>query len=321
MQYCLDEDIPIARFFFFRSDPTRNTVNPVVATIVDQLIRAIPGLHPIIIPIIQEDPLIFTKSLETQFRLLVFAPLLELDNLSVAIRPPVLLFDGVDECNDYNNQISLIRVVSHFISGRAYPVIVFFASRAEPLLNAAFREPYTSKILREITLDNNYSADNCIRLFLDRSFAHIKNTHHLRHTLNPEWPSREDVEIIVSKSSRQFIFAAVSIKFISTPDENPAAQLKIILGLRPVETSNPFAQLDALYVHIFSNVKRKNMTSLVLAWGHVLCNGRFGDLPVRIHARHGRRGYTCCTSTTDIGHQLCTRQDPVSSCFSSGFFV
>ena len=69
---CLARNIPIARFFFFRTDPTRNTLQPVVATLVYQLIIQLPHLRAIVIPRVEFDPLIFTKSLETQLRYLVF---------------------------------------------------------------------------------------------------------------------------------------------------------------------------------------------------------------------------------------------------------
>ena len=266
MQYCLDTGIPIARFFFFRSDPSRCDIGPVVATLVDQLMRSIPALMSIVIPVIESDPLIFTKSLETQFESLVFQPLLQFMNDSRGLNTLVFLFDGVDECDRHDGQIQLIRIVSDFIRKRDYPAIVFFASRAEPQLNATFREPRIADILHEISLDNKYSSDDCIRLFVNRSFTQIKNTHHLSHTFAPNWPSRADAEMIVTKSSGQFIFASVSLKFIATPHKSPAAQLKIILGLRAVENSNPFAQLDALYLHILSNVEDKNVTFLVLAW-------------------------------------------------------
>ena len=266
MQYCLDTGIPIARFFFFRSDPARCNIAPVVATLVNQLMRSIPALTSIVIPVIEADPLIFTKSLETQFESLVFQPLRQFMNDSRGLNTLVFLFDGVDECDRHDGQTQLIRIVSDFIIKRDYPAIVFFASRAEPQLNTMFREPRITDILQEISLDNNYSSDDCIRLFVNRSFTQIKNTHHLSHTLAPNWPSRADAEMIVTKSSGQFIFASVSLKFIATPRKSPAAQLKIILGLRAVENSNPFAQLDALYLHILSNVEDKDVTFLVLAW-------------------------------------------------------
>ncbi|KJA16981.1 hypothetical protein HYPSUDRAFT_103416, partial [Hypholoma sublateritium FD-334 SS-4] len=75
---CIQRNIPIARFFFFRTDSTRNTIKPLVATLIHQLIRSMPDLEPIIIPRIKSDPLIFTKSLKTQFEFLIFGPLREL---------------------------------------------------------------------------------------------------------------------------------------------------------------------------------------------------------------------------------------------------
>lgn len=273
VQYCLDNGIPIARFFFFRSDPTRNNIAPVVATLVVQLIEIIPDLHPIIIPKIEADPLIFTKSLETQFKTLVFDPLRQLKSDSKAHKTLAIMFDGVDECNNHGEQTRLIRIISEFVRAGDYPVIALFASRMEPQLNATFSEANIADSLREISLDNNYSADDDIRRFVNKSFAQIRKTHPLRRTLDSHWPSRHDVEVIVTKSSGQFIFATVSMKFISTPDENPAAQLKIILGLRLFEASNPFAQLDTLYMHIFLKVKRKAVTFLVLAWAMFSASG------------------------------------------------
>ncbi len=228
--------------------------------------RSIPALTPIIIPAIESDPLIFTKSLETQFKSLVFQPLRQLMDDSRSLKTLVFLFDGVDECDRHDGQTQLIRIVSDFINKHDYPAIVFFASRAEPQLIATFRVPHIADILHEISLDNKYSSANCIRLFVNKSFTQIRNTHHLSHTLPPDWPSLADAEMIVTKSSGQFIFAAVSLKFISTPHKSPDAQLKIILGLRAVKNSNPFAQLDSLYLHILSNVEDKDVTFLVLAW-------------------------------------------------------
>ncbi len=48
VELCLEQGIIIARFFFFRTDHTRNNVSPVVPTLVDQLIRGIPDLQSIL---------------------------------------------------------------------------------------------------------------------------------------------------------------------------------------------------------------------------------------------------------------------------------
>ncbi len=69
---CLARKIPIARFFFIRTDPRRNTLQHVVATLLYQLIQQLPHLLPIVVPRIESDPLIFTRSLKTQLENVVF---------------------------------------------------------------------------------------------------------------------------------------------------------------------------------------------------------------------------------------------------------
>ena len=74
------------------------------------------------------------------------------------------------------------------------------------------------------------------------------------------------MEEIVVKSSGQFIFASVVIKFISSPNSNPVQQLEIVRGLRASGEESPFAQLDALYRHIFSCVRNIDLVISILAY-------------------------------------------------------
>lgn len=56
------------------------------------------------------------------------------------------------------------------------------------------------------------------------------------------------------------------IKFLSHPSGSPSARLDIILGLRPSGRLTPFAQLDALYLYLFSQVEDIRTTLDVLAY-------------------------------------------------------
>ncbi|KJA22785.1 hypothetical protein HYPSUDRAFT_638364 [Hypholoma sublateritium FD-334 SS-4] len=266
VELCFQRNIPIARFFFFRTDSTRNNIKPLVATLVHQLLQSIPDLTPIVIPRIQRDSLIFTKSLETQFEYLIFDPLRELKRQSSFLRMLVLFFDGVDECDDHTDQASLIRIVANFVGSNSFPLIAFFASRTESQISTVFRSSAVAKVTRQLALDNNYLPDDDIRLFLQDSFMDIKNTHQFRSLLPIDWPGAPDVQEIIIKSSGQFIYASVVVNFISTPDLHPGQQLEIVRGLRPCGELTPFAQLDALYRHIFSQVRDIEGTSRILAW-------------------------------------------------------
>ncbi|KJA29546.1 hypothetical protein HYPSUDRAFT_1061087 [Hypholoma sublateritium FD-334 SS-4] len=268
VELCLSQSIPIARFFFFRTDSTRNNLKPVVATLVHQLMESIPELRSIVIPRIQVDSLIFTKSLETQFEMLIFAPLLQLQRESLSqLKTVVLLFDGVDECIEHDQQAKLIRIVTNFVKRQAFPVIVFFGSRAESQLCAELRSPTLSDTLLQLALDTEYLADEDIYLFLNDSFATIKSTHPFGDDLHRQnWPAQADINEIMRKASGQFIYASVVIRFISATNQHPAQLLEIVRGLRPCGNLTPFSQLDALYRFIFSQVADIHATSLVLAW-------------------------------------------------------
>ncbi|KJA17507.1 hypothetical protein HYPSUDRAFT_95758, partial [Hypholoma sublateritium FD-334 SS-4] len=213
VEICKERNIHIARFFFFRTDSTRNSIKPLVATLVHQLLQRIPELKPIIIPRIESDSLIFTKSWKTQFDFLIFDPLRELKRNLVHISTVVLLLDGVDECNDKEDQANLIRTVAEFVGSNTFPVIAFFASRNEDQITTAFRSPEVANITLRLPLDNHYLPDNDIHIFLNDSFTKIKSTHPFGHLLNSNWPAESDVREIVEKSSGQFIYASTIIKY------------------------------------------------------------------------------------------------------------
>ncbi|KJA16996.1 hypothetical protein HYPSUDRAFT_103993, partial [Hypholoma sublateritium FD-334 SS-4] len=166
VELCIQRNIPIARFFFFRTDSTRNNINHLVATLVHQLLQSIPDLKPIIIPRIESDSLIFTKSLKTQFEFLIFGPLRELKRTFLHLRTLVLLFDGVDECNSKVDQATIIRIIADSVSSNSTPAVAFFASRTEDQISTVFRSAALSNITRNLALDNTYLPDNDIRLFL-----------------------------------------------------------------------------------------------------------------------------------------------------------
>ena len=266
MELCLKNDIPIARFFFCRTDPTRNNTKPLVATIAHQIMQQIPESKAILIPKIEDDPLIFKKSLHTQFEKLIFDPLFELAKQSRSPGILVLLFDGVDECINKDERTNLIRTISKFMGPKGFRVVAFFGSRNEPQLTSVFKSKYIARILLEKQLHDIYSPDVDIRLFLHESLLKIKETHGLRRLLKPSWPTQADVDSIADKSSGQFIYASSAIKFISAENRNPAEQLEILHGLRPSERLNPFVEVDALYQFIFSQLQERDFVIDILAW-------------------------------------------------------
>jgi hypothetical protein len=103
--------------------------------------------------------------------------------------------------------------------------------------------------VRRLVLDDKYLPDNDIRTFLVSSFEDIRRRHPSRTSL-PSWPSEEDIERLVLRSSGQFIYASTVIKFVDSHRHWPPDRLKIIFGILPRGKTTPFAEMDALYSHI-----------------------------------------------------------------------
>ncbi|KJA14535.1 hypothetical protein HYPSUDRAFT_100180, partial [Hypholoma sublateritium FD-334 SS-4] len=58
-ELCIARGILVASFFFFRTDPTRNTILHLVATLAYQLVLLVPDIKDLIVGAIESNPLIF----------------------------------------------------------------------------------------------------------------------------------------------------------------------------------------------------------------------------------------------------------------------
>ncbi|KAF9472783.1 hypothetical protein BDN70DRAFT_844130, partial [Pholiota conissans] len=246
--------VAITSFFFSRGDATRNTIESLVATLAYQLIQHIPDTSDIILSTIARNPLIFKQSLEHRLQQLIIQPLMSLP--SSTERPFVVIIDGLDECLDRDHQANLIKVIGNICRGRDVPIVFVIASRRELQIQFEFNQETVSHILEVIPLDDSEASDD-IRCYLNAKFTDIKKTHPFRHLLPPDWPTIATVTEIVEKASNQFIYASTVIKYISSPRAHPAQRLKVILDLRLLNplSEHPFAHLDSLYQHIFSQVE------------------------------------------------------------------
>lgn len=247
-EVCIQRGVKIASFFFFRSDETRSTIDPLVATLAYQIIQLLPALKDIVVQTIEAHPLIFEQSLETQLDLLIVQPLRHIQ--STLTTTLLIIIDGVDECTGDEIQMNMIRTLAELLCAKDINMVVLFASRCENQIQMVFDSEIMDGNLKRLSLDHEYRSSGDIRRFLDDKINDIKRSHPFRTSLRSSWPSAEHVEEIVVKSSGQFIYASVVVKFLSMPSLHPSTQLDIIRGLRPAGRLTPFSQLDALYRHI-----------------------------------------------------------------------
>ncbi|PPQ90902.1 hypothetical protein CVT25_007881 [Psilocybe cyanescens] len=265
-ELCYEEGILIASYFFSRFDSSRNHPLSLIATIAYQASLCIPNIKERIKASIDHDPLIFNRSLTIQMSTLVIRPLQDYIHSDTRALPRVIIIDGLDECEDRQSQLEILATISKALQQHRLPFIFFIASRPEHDIRATFNCGYLKDITTSVALDDEYRPSDDIHLFLQDSFAEIKETHPFRADIPDTWPNGDILESLVNKSSGQFIYASTVIKFVKSSRHRPPKRLEIVLGLRPVQRDMPFAELDALYMHILSSVEDPEAVLRILAY-------------------------------------------------------
>ncbi|KAF5318688.1 hypothetical protein D9619_010656 [Psilocybe cf. subviscida] len=247
---CESKGVPQANFFFFRADSSRNHAYPFVATLLHQIILLYPSLRDLVATVLFTNPLIFDSVFESQLTQLIITPLRSLQQSSSFYRPLMLLIDGLNEC-DSDSQPSQQQILLAFDKVLAENPSLFrllVASRNEFQMQVAFNK--ASSQCMQIYLNDQYSPEKDIWAFVNIQFEEVKKVHRLAHTLDASWPSVQDVNFIVEKSSGQFIYAAEMMRFISNSSASPKLSLERVKGSIPVATQSPFSHLDAVYTSI-----------------------------------------------------------------------
>ncbi|KAF8905846.1 hypothetical protein CPB84DRAFT_1726850 [Gymnopilus junonius] len=202
----------LASFFFFRTDQGRNSAEHFITTIAHQLSLSIPATKPYIENAVQRDSHIIYKSLMEQAFRLIIEPLsmvVEEGDLEAYRCPRVIIVDGLDECVDSSQQLTILDALHHIIKSVPIPFAVIVASRPEPDIRGAFSYGDLEKVSSPVTLDDFFNPDADIKKYLVDMFQFARHNHHLKSTLPSTMrPSSEVIDKLVRKASGQFIYAS-----------------------------------------------------------------------------------------------------------------
>ena len=241
-----------ASFFFSRTAPGRNDNSRLVATIVWQLIKAIPEIREIVLSALEYDPTLLFQTPATQMKALIIDPMNQVPLDLLAKRSRLVIIDGLDECFPPESQDDILDILSTSLQHLQTPLYFLIASRPHTNIRYAFSSNVFRSIIHTLPLEHDYQSTEDIRHYLTSSFAEIRSKHVY---LPSSWPKADDIEVLVEKSSGQFIYAATVIRYIARGHHGHEKRLDFVLKLRsPDNSGTPFATLDALYLQIFSSV-------------------------------------------------------------------
>ncbi|KAF8888030.1 hypothetical protein BD779DRAFT_1385698, partial [Infundibulicybe gibba] len=127
----------------------------------------------------------------------------------------VVIIDGLDECDGDSTQGEIVRLILG-LKRYLLPILFLISSRPEPVIRRAFESfPRTSLI--RLPLDKTLHPDRDIHHFLVNEFKRIYQQC-VEAGMPPvsrlPWPSPEDVDVLVQKSSGHFVYAATVIRFV-----------------------------------------------------------------------------------------------------------
>ncbi|KAF9558797.1 hypothetical protein CPC08DRAFT_549250 [Agrocybe pediades] len=254
---CSEEGLLLGTFFFRGADSTRNHVGQLVATLSYQICRVLPEFLDTVATFIEDDPLIFGRSIRTQISTLIIRPLsaiLANGSTTSSTTPRLIIIDGLDECSDVNSQQDLLLILQE-VTSTTNLIRFLVCSRPESHLNKTFSLSHMVPNIYKIFLDHDYAASHDIWVYLQDKFKQIKEGHSFKHLLPDPWPTPRMVCDLVEKASGQFIYAATVVRYVESSSHRPDERLNAIFQLRPPFKDLPFTELDALYRLIISKAE------------------------------------------------------------------
>jgi len=134
-----------AAFFFSRNAAGRNDKTRLVPTLVYQLVKFIPEIRAHVLEVLEQDPALFSYSVEAQIQALIVKPLNAAANeeaLAAILlsRPRLIILDGLDECYTTSAQTQILNSLSTATKHLQIPLFFLIASRPEQDIRQSFND-------------------------------------------------------------------------------------------------------------------------------------------------------------------------------------
>jgi hypothetical protein len=238
---CAETGKLAASFFFTRGAGDRARMTGFISTLSYQLTVSVPETKRPIETVLQRDHTIPHQSLENQLQKLIIDPV---RLVSPPIHRMAIIIDAVDECNDRGDIAEFIEIIVRASQNHRLPFRFLVTGRAENHIQEKFAPPESVSATYNLAL-HEFDAQVDIRAFLEFHFSRIlKEKPRLMQGIQRPWPSAENIDALVKKSSGLFIFASTLVNFVTDGTAAPQRKLETVL--------NTLLGLDPLYAEVFN---------------------------------------------------------------------
>jgi hypothetical protein len=249
-----------ASFFFSRGGKDVGTAHLFVTTVAIQLADRFNALKSHMVAAIRDHADLATQSLEDQWNKLVKEPMSKLDMVKNHL-PILIVIDALDECADDGDIRKLLKMANDN-SGtlRSTRFRVFITSRPEVPIRLGFRD-MDSIVYHDLALHDvsQELINSDIALFFQHAFTLIKKDDECGD-LPSGWPTLDDIQILVVKAHKLFIYASTVYRFIKDSGVSCAEDtLAVIISPvqlsthddgRPRDDNSSFHDLDKIYTQM-----------------------------------------------------------------------
>ena len=165
-------------------------------------------------------------------------------------RSYLVILDGLDECHNKATQQLILQLLCKTITVHKLPLRFLIGSRPESHIREIFDEKFLCTVTRRV-LGEKFDPGRNIRVFLQDGFAKISaktSKNSIMSHVEQSWPGEGIIDLLVQRSSGQFIYATTVLNFIGADFCSPTKQLALVLKSDPAA----FSDLDQLYTQILS---------------------------------------------------------------------
>ena len=218
-------------------------VKDIIPTIAGQLSQASPPLRSAMIQTIEKEPDVGSMhTLSKEFRLLLVEPIQRALGLSVKTYK-IVVIDALDEYIHLGTVEKLVQSVVDYAP--AMPLKFIVASRVTPQIQKAFHHnpEHPPKILSLHDVESAIVQGD-IRTYLQSSLSEIVRGSEQALF----WPPPDQLEILLERSDRLFIYAVTAVRYIGAPEVDFKERLEHVTRLTPARMQT--GVIDSLYNEI-----------------------------------------------------------------------
>ena len=230
-----------ASFFFARGQGDRGHAKMFFTTLAFQLSTLSETLSYTISEAIGTNQDIVNKRFHEQWRHLICGPL----EKCPLHHPILVVIDALDECDSENDVGELLRVISRVKDIHACSLRFFITSRPETSIRLGFHN-MPEIVHHDLMLHSipRSVIEHDITLFLRYELGKVRKDRFIEE----DWPGEENIQKLIHKADRLFIYAATVCRFIGGclyPEKRLSEMLQVS-SASPSSTK----ELDRMYMQI-----------------------------------------------------------------------